>query len=338
MEKRVVLFGAGASYGARPNPSPPMGKYLHKWVLKNLNNLIKNDQDLLEADGKLPITQKLKSRLEGAHSYEDLAKVLHETGERDCLMELNFRLAAFMTPPRNPNNPDEEPRVDDSFIEQPDLFDEWLKKTVRKSENLKHFTFITLNYDCLLERAICRTFFTPDENEGQCLCTHVYYPFIGGPETGVELLKLHGSINWIGDPLGNSENNKIPTPIFIEASGISHYKNIEVLPNCINRDPSEMIIATYAPGKPPQANPRLFQDIQNRVMKKITQAQNVAIIGVHIPQEKQDDPSLWDLFQSLRGKNVDFINPCEEESSLAKISFGFNPIKKSFKEYVDSQS
>jgi hypothetical protein len=35
---------------------------------------------------------------------------------------------------------------------------------------------------------------------------------------------------------------------------------------------------------------------------------------------------------------VDFINPSEEENNLAKLSFGFNPIKKSFKEFVDSQS
>lgn len=194
MKKQLAFLGAGASYGARENPSPPLGKGLHKWVLKNLNNQIKKEQCLLEANNKLPIIQKLKSRLGKAHSYEDLAKLLHNTGERDCLMELNFRLAAFMTPPLNSTNENEEPRIDDSFIETPDLYDEWLKKVVKK-ENLENFAFITLNYDCLLERAICRTFFTPEKEEGQCLCTHVHYPFVGGPKTGIEVLKLHGSIN-----------------------------------------------------------------------------------------------------------------------------------------------
>jgi hypothetical protein len=32
MEKQVVFFGAGASYGAR-EPRPPLGKDLHQWVL-----------------------------------------------------------------------------------------------------------------------------------------------------------------------------------------------------------------------------------------------------------------------------------------------------------------
>lgn len=74
-------------------------------------------------------------------------------------------------------------------------------------------------------------------------------------------------------------------------------------------------------------------------MERISEAQNIRIIGVHIPQNEQDDPTLWKLFQSLRDKsNVDFINPCEEENSIAKDIFGFNIIKKSFKEYVASQT
>jgi hypothetical protein len=76
----------------------------------------------------------------------------------------------------------------------------------------------------------------------------------------------------------------------------------------------------------------------NSQVIRISKAQSVEIIDIHIPQNKQDDPTLWELFQTLQGKNVDFINPSEEENNLAKLSFGFNPIKKSFKEFVDSQS
>lgn len=253
------------------------------------------------------------------------------------LAKLNFLLAASMTPPCNPNDPNGEPRVDDSFVERPDLFDEWLKKKVRKKGNLRDFTFMTLNYDCLLERAICRTFFTREEEERQCLCSHIHYPFVGGPETGVEVLKLHGSVNWIGILDGDRESS----PISIDARGISTYKDIEVVPTCMGRtddhDPSEVIIATYAAGKPPQANPQLFQAIQSRAMKRISEAQNIKIIGVHIPPNEQDDPSLWELFQALSGKEVNFINPSEEENHLAKAQFCFNVIPKSFREFVDSQ-
>jgi hypothetical protein len=104
------------------------------------------------------------------------------------------------------------------------------------------------------------------------------------------------------------------------------------------QNPDELIMATYAPGKPPQTNPKEFEKIRNLAKDRIREAQKIEIIGVHIPQNKQDDPTLWELFQTLQGKNVDFINPSEEEYNLAKLRFGFNPIKKSFKEFVDSQS
>jgi hypothetical protein len=247
-----------------------------------------------------------------------------------------------MTPPFDLDDPHEEPRVDDSFIESQDLYDQLLKKMVKTQKNLENFTFMTLNYDCLLERAICRTFFPPQKEEGQCLCTHVHYPFIGGPTSGVEVLKLHGSINWIGNILGNPETDEGHNAISYDENNRPEYNSIEVVPTCIGRcddqDPSELIMGTYAPGKPPQANPQLFQEIQRRAMERISEAQNIKIIGVHIPPNRQDDPSLCELFQAMQGKNVEFVNPSEKESNLAKSNFDFRIIKKSFKEFAKPQS
>jgi hypothetical protein len=338
MITNVVIFGAGASFGARMPPTgPPLGKELHQWVLRYFEKKY-NELHLWENEpGTEIVRQRLKDHLKNASSYESLADTLLREGKTADLTKLNFLLAAFMTPPVN-----QDPKVDDSFIEKRDVYDEWLNIRVGNRENLKNFTFITLNYDCLLERAICRTFFTREELEKQCLCTHVHYPFIGGPETGVEVLKLHGSINWIGDSQGKPGRNGEFFPIFIDgAKKISTYKNIEVVPTYMgkpdDRNPSEIIIATFAPGKPPQANPQLFQEIQSRAMKKISEAQSIEIIGVHIPPDKQDDPSLWELFQALRGKKVDFINPSEEENHLAKSLFCFNVIESTFRELVDSK-
>ena len=132
------------------------------------------------------------------------------------------------------------------------------------------------------------------------------------------------------------------TPIFIDgAKKISTYKNIEVVPSYMGKpddqDPSEIIMATFAQGKPLHANPTIFQDIRKKAINRISEAQKVEIIGVHRPLNKQDDPSLWELFQALRGKKVDFINPSEEENHLAKSLFCFNVIPQSFREFVDSQ-
>jgi hypothetical protein len=345
MENRVVLLGAGASNGAREEPRPPLGKELHQRVLRYFEKTY-NDWHRWENEpgtkwkyehGSEIVRQRLKDHLKNASSYESLADTLLREGKTPDLTKLNYLLARYMTPPVN-----QDPKVDDSFLEKPDLFDEWLKKTVRKRENLKYFTIITLNYDCLLERAICR-FFKPDKKERQCLCTHVHYPFIGGSEPGVEVLKLHGSINWIGDSQGKPGRNGVSLPIVLDGTKkTSTYKNIKVVSTCFgetdDRDPSEILIATYAHGKPLHANPTIFQDIRKKAIKKISEGQKIEIIGVHIPLTEQDDPTLWELFQSMRGKNVDFINPSEKEKTLAKLRFGFNPIKKSFKEFVDSQS
>lgn len=253
-----MIFGAGASYGAR-EPRPPLGKDLHQWVLRYFEKKY-NELHLWENEpgtewenepGSEIVRQTLKGKLKNATSYEALANTLWKERKPDLLTKLNFLLAASMTPPLN--DLDDEPRVDDSFVERPDLFDEWLKKKVRNKGDFRDFTFMTLNYDCLLERAICRMFFTPDEKEGQCLCTHIHYPFIGGPETGVEVFKLHGSINWIGDPLGNPDRNGVSLLVFMDTSKKISYKDINVVPTYHGRvdlqNPDERIMATYAPGK-----------------------------------------------------------------------------------------
>jgi hypothetical protein len=98
-----------------------------------------------------------------------------------------------------------------------------------------------------------------------------------------------------------------------------------------------VITATYVPGKPPQANPKIFQDIRRKVINRISEPKKVEIIGVHIPPNEQDDPFLWELFQATSAKEVHFVNPCEKENNLAKAQFCFNVIPKSLREFVDSQ-
>lgn len=343
MKKQVAFFGAGASYGARNNPSPPLGQDLHTWVVK----YFERKYDELDVWTKEPWLESFRDEvihdLNNSISFETLANKLWCEKKISHLEKLNFFLAASMTPPFNLDDPHEEPRVDDSFFEKSDVYDEWLRKNVKKIDKLKDFTFITLNYDCLLERAICRTFFTGNSEEKQCLCTHVHYPYINGPTNGPEVLKLHGSINWVGDPLGTQGSEEEPLSISIDEDGLCEYKKIEMVRSCLDnaensslQDTVELVIATYAPGKPPQANPIIFQYILDRAMKRVLEAQKIKIIGVHIPCNEQDDSSLWELFQALQGKNVDFINPNEAENKQATDIFGFHSIKMSFKEYVDS--
>ena len=81
MEKQVLFFGAEVSYGARNNPSPPLGKCLHKWVLKYLYK--KYDElgaDWEQERGKDIIRSKIKDYLENSTS-EALANTLCKENE-----------------------------------------------------------------------------------------------------------------------------------------------------------------------------------------------------------------------------------------------------------------
>ena len=139
MRENLVIFGAGASYGAR-EPRPPLGKDLHQWILGYFEKKYDELGEWEQEWGTDNVRQILKGKLKNATSYEALANTLWKERKPGLLAKLNFLLAAFMTPPVN-----QDPKVDDSFVEKHDVYDEWLKKTIVGRENIKDFSFITLN-------------------------------------------------------------------------------------------------------------------------------------------------------------------------------------------------
>src|SRR6185437_733223 len=114
-------------------------------------------------------------------------------------------------------------------------------------------SFITLNYDCLLERAICRSYHQePDATAQQCLCEHVNYRLDDSP-SGIEVLKPHGSISWAADvTLGDGTLQKdSPIPIVgtIYQRHIMEWTKVDPL-----RSPEghiDIVVAHYAPLKIP---------------------------------------------------------------------------------------
>lgn len=351
--RRIVLFGAGASYGARADPCPPLGTELHEYVGRYLG---KKCSELREWDSYDVTTDsetathgvryELKQLLANAESFEQLANCLSEPNQRDLLAKLNFLMAGAMTPPIFPLIPHDEPRVDDAFLEQPDVYDVFLGKQFATSQEWPNTSFITLNYDCLLERAICCVLFGgPQEGESQCLCTHVNY-YIG--ENGyrpIEVLKPHGSINWIGDLEGSDNDDcTIPITCSLEADGRPSYKQVQSVASPIGRDPEELIVATYALGKRPQTNPKLLSRIQERAKVCVQAAALVEIIGVHLPTGGSiEDPFLSDLLELMANKvktdcRVIYVNPNKAELKRAENQYHFETISKTFREYVNPQA
>lgn len=351
--RRVVLFGAGASHGARDEARPPVGNKLHEYVAayleKKFRELREWDSHDVTTDSMTAthgVRNKLKQLLANAQSYEGLAGRLSECNEWNLLTKLNFLMAGAMTPPLFPLTPDDEPRVDDSFIEQRDVYDAFVEKRFATSEEWAKTSFITLNYDCLLERAICRVLFKgPQEGESRCLCRHVNYCLRAEGDQPIEVLKPHGSINWVGDLVGSANNEgTILITHSLEPDGRPSYKQVQSVPSSIRRDPDELIIATYAPGKRPQANPELLSSIQERSKSRAQGALLVEIIGVHLPTgDAIEDPFLSDLLELMANKvktgcRVIYVNPNEAEIKIAEDQYHFETVPLKFREYVETES
>lgn len=349
--RRIVLFGAGASHGARPEPCPPLGAQLHEYVgrylRKKCSELRKWDSYDVTTDSEAAthgVRYKLKQLLANAESFEQLANCLSKPHQRDLLAKLNFLMAGAMTPPIFPLIPHSEPRVDDAFLERPDVYDVFLEKQFATGQEWPNTSFITLNYDCLLERAICRVLFGgPVEGESQCLCRHVNYCIGEKGERPIEVLKPHGSINWIGDIEGSAnDDGTIPITCSIEANGRPSYKKVQSVASPIHRDSEELIVATFSPGKEPQANPELLSRIQGRAKSRVRAAVLVEIIGIHLPNEdSNDDPFLSELFELIANKaktgcRVIYVNIADGELKRAKDRYDFEAVQKTFREYVET--
>ena len=191
---RVILFGAGASHGARQTPCPPLGYKLHNYVREYLREARAELNHLEDTDGTRTylVRDEIDRRLHEAISFEALVNDLLEEQNFSLLQKVNALMACALTPPIN-----DDLRVDDSFVEKSDTYDSFLSKNFPAIESLQSSSFITLNYDCLLERAICRSYHQePNAKAHQCLCEHVNYR-LDQRSSGVEVSEA-SRINKLG--------------------------------------------------------------------------------------------------------------------------------------------
>lgn len=339
MEKTVFLFGAGASHGAR-EPRPPLGKDLHNYVLRYLNAAWDELSELDTEATDVTIRRRLKELLTNAPSFERLVTCLRGKRPDHAVAErLNRLMARALTPPIN-----DDPRVDEAFVEKSDLYDRLLKCELQNLQRPEDVTFITLNYDCLLERAVCRAKGGPRGDELQCACKHVDYRF-WDEVSDVEVLKPHGSINWVGDeeagggaPL--SSGAAVPLPVAAGPRGVFTYRRIK-LAHTPQDEPGETIVAHYARGKDAQANPSTLERIRRLSIERARHAARVVIIGVHLPPDPDEDPPLCELLREVsrratQGCSVEFVSPGEDGRQRA-CALGFTPTASTFEEYVASR-
>jgi hypothetical protein len=341
----LFLFGAGASHGARSVDPPPLGTNLHRYVLDYLS-LPKawGELGILEdpADGNRTDKTRLhlKQLLKTANSYEQLVVQLMRRDECDLLKKLNLLMAYALTPPIN-----DDPKMDNAFVEKADLYDRLLYKHFPNRRTLQNACFITLNYDCLLDRALCRCYHrSPDPNELRCLCSHINYRL--HPQRTdiliIEVLKPHGSINWVADvTLGDAMYVQRPV-VSISQSTPDEWTAINAVDSPKHKGHAEIAVAHYALKKEAQINSGLLKEIRDLSLERISQSTTLTIIGVHIPNNPLDDPFL-DKFLNLashharNGLRVYFVNICDSELREAS-SRGFTSKKCTFEGYVNQQT
>jgi hypothetical protein len=246
----------------------------------------------------------------------------------------------------SPHQLTDDPKVDNAFVKKIDLYDRFLLKHFPTRETLQTACFITLNYDCLLERALCRCYHrSPDPNELRCLCSHINYRL--RPQRtdilSIEVLKPHGSINWVADVTGGSAMYVQRPIVSISQGAPDEWATINAVDSPKHKGHAEIAVAHYAPEKKPQINPGLLKIIRDLSLERISQSTTLTIIGVHIPSNPlpgnpSEDPFL-DKFLNMasdRASNslpVYFVNVSNSELREAS-SRGFTPIECTFEEYV----
>ena len=235
--------------------------------------------------------------------------------------------------------------MDNAFVEKVDLYDRFLLKHFPNRETLRATCFITLNYDCLLERALCRCYHrSPDPNEIQCLCSRIDYR-LHPPQNnipGIEVLKPHGSINWVPDEtLGNEMYVQRPVTTILQGN-TQEYTEINAVDSPQHKGDIDIVVAHYAPEKEAQINPGLLKRIRDLSLERLRQSTTLTIIGVHIPDNPTDDPFLYEFLnvasdRAGNGLPVYFVNVSDSELRKAS-SRGFTPMKWTFERYIDQST
>jgi hypothetical protein len=199
--------------------------------------------------------------------------------------------------------------------------------------NSGNLTFITLNYDILLEQAIARARGAFNYMLPGLSCNR-----------GYAVLKVHGSINWWGS-FGPFQQLRQGEPIpfdmtFTTQGPVYREMRIEQHPYeaCMADDTGEPIIAHYAQGKPAYVNARMLAEIREEAIAECTAATESVIISVHPRVSPQEDETLWQLFNCLKARQVPtrYVGLCPDTDTVAKI-WQFRHVPRTFRDFVQRE-
>ncbi|MCD6434226.1 MAG: hypothetical protein J7L14_01285 [Candidatus Diapherotrites archaeon] len=237
----VVLFGAGASYGAGgvlPS-APPLGSSLYRELVS-----------MFPATwGALP--PSLQTQFYA--NFEDGMSALWDRGSH-AIPVLMQQMAIFFA----------------RYQLSSQRVDGYSKLLDALTSSRKPVLFSSLNYDCLFEVAVSMA--------GRAVN---YFDNTPASDSDIAIWKLHGSCNFLPHGGVTATRGVSFGPGVTFGTGIRPVNPNEVATYCTSNTALYPAMAVYARGKPIQIAPEIIQRIQGFWTTAIKSASTVIIVGAH---------------------------------------------------------
>ena len=258
---RVILFGAGASFGAGDvfptHPPPPLGNQL----FGELARCYPRSWGALPSD----IDSNFRENFEVGMGilWERYSPVIPELMQQMALYFIQFR-------PRAPGS---------------SLYCSFAKE-IRQRGLANQVLLSTLNYECLLELAISQQ------------SIRVNYGDFPGPDGSVTVWKLHGSCNFL--PAGIQATRGVSFTRGVTFNTRVHAVDDlnEAVTFCLSDNALPPVMCLFMEGKPTQVAPGSVVAMQEAWRAEVASADKVAVIGVH---PNPADAYLWDALATTPG-------------------------------------
>lgn len=241
MHRVVILFGAGASYGAGGivPEAPPLGTALYDALVVSYPN----------SWGALPPDTRIAFSREG---FELGMKLVFEQ-YGGAIPQLMREMAVYFIQFR-------------SHAKQ-SLYSRLIRNLI-SADVLKQIAFATLNYECILEFALLEEGLIPS-----------YFPE-NSEESGPPVWKLHGSCNMFAQGIQASQGVTYGTGVVWEGGAQAFFDSNRVIEHCLVETGLAPIMSLYMEGKPINVSPGVITQIQTAWRASVQSASAVFVIGV----------------------------------------------------------
>jgi hypothetical protein len=300
----VIVFGAGASYGAGHvlPAAPPLGLDLYDALATQYPNVWGPDSHI----GKM-WADKLRRDFERTMAEDVVPWVPSLT-----LLEWHRCVSQFFA------RYSLEEHGRDCYS--------MLLSGLRTKGLLARVTFGTLNYDCLLEQAIARLGIDVD---------YLLDDFVSS--SSIPLAKIHGSCNFVSIDLGSRRallTNANASGVECGFDRLPLTKLPERLQDKFGRHEQAFfpVLSLYSPYKPSILASVKLQGLRNTLTQRLTQTTAVLIVG--IKPNPQGDQHLWDPIAQSSAPKILYVGSTADFDVLKRLQHRSVHLAETFEKAV----